>query len=521
MPNLAINLEGFRNIVPELILGGVAVVVFVLAALQRTSTDIKQSPKGAAARGKKRWQDVLFTNISALGLIAAFVFLFYPSRDGSTTLFFGLMVSDPLSTFFRALVIGATFLCVLLSVGSPSVARDRKGEYHGLLLVMAMGMCLLAGSNHLLMIYVAMETVSLCSYLLTGFDGRLDRSREAGLKYVLYGGVASGVMLFGMSLLYGLFGGLSVQELHQAIAASSALDTPVGQWAALLAVLFILCGLGYKIAAVPFHMWCPDVYEGAPTPFTALLSVGPKAAGFAVLIRFFYGIFLAPGDMENLIPAADSIPWVLVIGIISAVTMTVGNFIAIVQNNLKRLLAYSSIAHAGYVLMGVTAGGQEGFQAVSLYLLIYLIMNMGAFAVVSAVDRLHNSEDIRVYQGLGRRAPLLGLLMAIFLFSLTGLPPTAGFIGKLYLFAALIHQGGFWYVALAVVGIFNSVVALYYYARVLNVMYLKKAEEPVVTVSVGNMATVLATLLAIPTIVFGIFWQPLAKAAQWSANLFH
>jgi NADH-quinone oxidoreductase subunit N len=506
VPDLAGNLESFKRVVPELILGGMAVLVFVLAS---------------AARGKKRWQNVIFPNLSALGLIAAFVFLFSPSREDSSTLFFGLMVTDPFSIFFRALVIGATFLGVFLSVGSPSVAQDRKGEYHGLLMTMSLGMCLLAGSNHLLMIYLAMETISLCSYLLTGFDERLDRSREAGLKYVLYGGVASGVMLFGMSLLYGLFGDLSVEGLHRAIATSSALDTPVGQWAALLAVLFVLCGLGYKIAAVPFHMWCPDAYEGAPTPFTALLSVGPKAAGFAVLIRFFYGIFLAPEDMQNLIPAADSIPWVLVIGIVSAVTMTVGNFVAIVQNNLKRLLAYSSIAHAGYVLMGVTAGGTDGFEAVSLYLLIYLIMNMGAFAVVSAVDRLHHSEDIRVYKGLGRRAPLLGLVMAVFLFSLTGLPPTAGFIGKLYLFAALIHRGDFWYIALAVVGIFNSVVSLYYYARVLKTMYLEKTEEPVVTVSVGNMATVLATVLAIPTLVFGIFWQPLARIAHWSANLFH
>ena len=495
MTDLACRLEGFKYIVPELILGGVAVLVFVLAA---------------AARGKQRWAEVIFPNLSALGLIAALVFLFYPSREGSGALFAGLLVVDPFSIFFRALVIGAAFLGVFLSVGSPSVAKDRKGEYHGLLMTMALGMCLLAGSNHLLMIYVAMETVSLCSYLLTGFDERLDRSREAGLKYVLYGGVASGVMLFGMSLLYGLFGDLSVEGLQRAITASPALDTPVGQWAALLAVLFVLCGLGYKIAAVPFHMWCPDAYEGAPTPFTALLSVGPKAAGFAVLIRFFWGIF----------PGVDAIPWVLVIGIVSAITMTVGNFVAIVQNNLKRLLAYSSIAHAGYVLMGVTAGGTDGFEAVSLYLLIYLIMNMGAFAVVSAVDRLHHSEDIRVYKGLGRRAPLLGVVMAIFLFSLTGLPPTAGFVGKLYLFAALIHQGEFWYVALAMVGIFNSVISLYYYARVLKVMYLEKTEEPVATVSVGNMATVLATLLAIPTLVFGIFWQPLAKAAQWSAQFF-
>jgi len=510
------NLLSFRHIVPELVLGGTAVLVFLLSA---------------AARRKARWHEILFPALALLGLLAALASLLWLAlgandstsncQYGGCSLFFGLLASDPLAILFRGLVIVATLIGVILSLGSPSLPDDRRGEYHGLLLVMGMGMCLLSAANHLLMIYVAMETVSLCSYLLAGWDDRKQRSREAGLKYVLYGGVASGVMLFGMSLFYGLFGELSLQGLQQALSGSAVIETGAGHWAAMLSTVFILGGLGYKVAAAPFHMWCPDVYEGAPTPFTALLSVGPKAAGFALLLRFFYGIFLAPGSMDQVVGGSSQIPWVVIIGLISAVTMTIGNLAAIVQNNLKRLLAYSSIAHAGYVLMGVTAGGRDGFEAVSLYMIVYLIMNMGAFAVVSAVDRSAGSEEMRVYRDLGRRAPLLGAVLAVLLISLTGLPPTAGFIGKLYLFAALIHKGGYWFVALAVVGIANSVVSLFYYARVLKAMYIEKDTDNLPRVSQRNTATAVATVLSILTLIFGVFWQPLAAAAQWSAMLFH
>jgi NADH-quinone oxidoreductase subunit N len=515
------NLASLRCILPELVLAGTAVGLFILAA-------VFHKPK--------KFAKILFPTLSCLGLLAALAILavgilhrvipgeFSPSLQRwlathvlvcreSSQLFSGLLTTDSLATVFRALVIFATALGVFLSLGSPSLPVARRNEYYGLLMVLALGMCLLAGANHLLMIYVALETVSLISYVLAGFDDRTQRSSEAGLKYVLFGGVASGIMLFGMSLIYGLFGTLTLPDLYLVLSRDGALQ-PIEQWAALLGFVFVLVGFGYKIAAVPFHMWCPDVYEGAPTPFTALLSVGPKAAGFAVLLRFS-SLFWQTDAGANL---GSAVPWVLIVGIVSAATMTLGNFAAIPQNNLKRLLAYSSIAHAGYILMGVAVGKSDGTSAAVLYLVVYLLMNLGAFAVVSAVDRAAGSEDIKVYYGLGRKAPVLALVMAVFLFSLTGLPPTAGFIGKLYLFAALIKNGGFWFVMLAVVGIINSVVSLYFYARVLRAMYLEKPSDVSTHYSQKNPAAVLAVVLAVPVLILGIFWQPLATLASWSVG---
>jgi len=509
------NLVSFGYIVPELLLGAMAVILFLLSAMRR----------------RNLLRKTIFPGLAILGLMAALSVLVNRTSGGifggdpgcisGCSLFFGLLATDPLADFFRILVISATTICVLISMGSPALPKGRSGEYHGLLMVMCLGMCLLSAANHLLMVYVAMETVSLCSYLLTGWDARKCRSREAGMKYVLFGGVASGVMLFGMSLFYGLFGNLSFQGLHLALQGSGALSGAMGQWAALLSVVFMFAGFGYKIAATPFHMWCPDVYEGAPTPFTALLSVGPKAVGMALILRFFYSIFLFPGSMETVIGASGQIPWLLLIGIVSAVTMTLGNLAALLQNNVKRLLAYSSIAHAGYILMGVTAGGQEGFEAVSLYMAVYLIMNMGAFAVVSLVEKASGSEELQFFRGLGKRAPLLALIMTIFLISLAGLPPTAGFIGKLYLFAALLERGGFWFLMLALVGVTNSVVSLYFYARVLKSMYMEKPEADLPTIPIRNPAAITATALSFATLFLGLFWQPLATAARWSATLFH
>ena len=500
------SVDSFGYIVPELVLGGGAVLLFLLAAM---------------ARRKGSWQG-LAPWLGGLSVLGAAGLLFYGSSDGGCTgaaIFDGLVACDPMGTFFRALVLVAVLCGVVLSTGSPSVPSDRRAEYYGLLLVMATGMCLLTSANNLLMVFVAMETVSLCSYLLVGFDSNRYRSSEAGLKYMLYGGVASGIMLFGMSLVYGLYGSLNLQELHQAIYASDVLSNPAGRWAAWIGLSFVLTGFGFKIAAVPFHQWCPDAYEGAPTPFTALLSVGPKVAGFALILRFVWGLFAEPGSLE---PASSvTIPWPILIGLLSALTMTLGNLVAVVQDNLKRLLAYSSIAHAGYLLMGVVAGGVDGFESVSIYLTVYVIMNMGAFAVVSAVDRSTGSEDISAYKGLGRRAPILAITMVIFLISLTGLPPTAGFIGKLYLFTALLAKGGTWYMVLAMVAIANSVVSLFYYARVIRAMYLDKAPEDAKPVQALNSAGFLATVLAVPTLLLGIFWQPLAVMASWSARFFH
>jgi len=522
------NSQSLMYILPELVLLGTAVLLVFLEAVVNVRSGVGRLVQRA---------------LPLLGVGVALALIVFPSEalvlPQGTRLFFGMLAQDPLAIFFRGLVMSATAIALVLAHGSPSVPKHRAFEFQALVLLLCVGMCMLAGANHLLMIYVALESVSLVSYALAGFDDRAQRSGEAGLKYVLFGGVASALMLFGLSMIYGLFGELSLEALRNVVATAPALASPAGQWAALVALVFVIAGFGFKIAAVPFHMWCPDVYEGAPTPFAALLSVGPKAVGFAVLLRFgllFWSsgvpleAMVAPtvgGATQGLMTSAThAMPWLLVLGVMSTLTMTLGNLAAIMQDNLKRLLAYSSIAHAGYLLMGVVAGGKEGFTAVVMYLAIYVLMNIGAFAVVSVIDRSTGSEDIAMFRGLAGRAPLLALVMAVFLFSLTGLPPTAGFVGKLYLFVALIKVGGeshgasVWYIALALVGVVNSVVSLYFYARVLRAMYIEKFEGEAKPVRLWNAAGAVAVALAVPTLVFGIFWEPLAVMARTAANVF-
>jgi NADH-quinone oxidoreductase subunit N len=309
-------------------------------------------------------------------------------------------------------------------------------------------------------------------------------------------------MLYGFSLLYGLTGTLDLTQIGGALAGLEG--SAASRLALTAAVLLSLCGFGYKVAAVPFHMWCPDVYQGAPTPFTAFLSVGPKAAGLAVLMRF---LLTALGD-----PTGTSFPWPLLIGMLAAITMTLGNLTALVQTNVKRLLAFSSIAHAGYLLMAVSVGSPSAIRAVQLYLVFYLLMNLGAFLAVQAVRARTGSENLETYRGLGMRSPLLAGLLALFLFSLTGLPPLAGFIGKFYLFAALLEAGTSFYIVLAMIGAVNSAISLYYYARVMKAMYLTKGAENATPVPLGGAYSVLLLLLAVPTLILGVYWFPLADA---------
>jgi NADH-quinone oxidoreductase subunit N len=343
--------------------------------------------------------------------------------------------------------------------------------------------------------------VSIMSYILSGFKRRNRQSSEASLKYVIYGGVASGVMLYGMSLLYGLAGSTSFSVIRSAIAA-----TPSSAPVVIVAVVLCLAGFGYKIASVPFHMWCPDVYQGAPTPVTAFLSVGPKAAGFALLIRFFGGIPDVIGTGTDVLT-----PWPILLGTIAAATMTLGNLTALVQTNLKRLFAYSSIAHAGYLLLGLCAGGTEGNRAILIYLITYLFMNVGAFVVIIGLSEAGVGEEIDDYKGLGKRAPMVALVMAMFLFSLTGLPPFAGFFGKFYLFYALLAKGGTTMVTLAVVGILNSAVSLYYYARVLKAMYFDALPEGKGEVRVPAIHRGMLYAMAVPTLFLIAVWTPLVN----------
>jgi NADH-quinone oxidoreductase subunit N len=428
------------------------------------------------------------------------------SAGPSLDLFGGLIVRDRLADFFKIFFNLATAITVLVSLRARDAidytdGRDHEAsEYYALLLSMNLGMNLMAAANDLLMAYLSLEMVSLVSYVVAGFRRQNAASSEAALKYVIFGGVASGIMLFGLSLLYGLSGATEFATVRAALVSAGA----GAQAVLVLAVVLVLAGFGYKVAAVPFHMWCPDVYEGAPTPVTAFLSVGPKAAGFALLLRFFaVDAGAVPGEAQVL-----GLPWAVLVGVLAAATMTLGNLSAILQRNVKRLLAYSSIAHAGYLLMALCVFSRQAEQAIVFYLVAYLFMNLGAFIVVIGLSEAGLGEDIEGYRGLGVRAPFVAAMLAVFLFSLTGIPPMAGFIGKFYLFAAVLNKGGPFYVVLAVIGVLNSAVSLYYYARILKEMYFNKAED-VSPLPVAALHRTLAAALALPTLVLGIYWAPL------------
>ncbi len=442
--------------------------------------------------------------------VAFFISTNMLATGADTMLFEGLIRLNGFTLFFKLLFCVATFLTVLFSI---SRQKEHQGvEYYSLLLISTLGLFLLASANDLLMIYLGLEVVSICSYLLVASLKGVLKSSEAGLKYVIYGAIASGIMIYGMALLYGLYGTISLPELANAVTNTPKFGPGIFTLGAALFMVFV--GFGYKIAAVPVHMWCPDVYEGAPTEITAFLSVAPKAAGFAILIRFFFN--LIPAIPELSIPNSAQFQgyWQAIMAIISVLTMTVGNLAALHQTNLKRMLAYSSIAHAGYILMGLVILTSSGMQAMVLYLPIYLFMNMGAFFVVYIIERLTGKVDISEYEGLGWRLPFLGVMMAIFLFSLVGLPPLAGFIGKFYLFASVIDAH--WY-KLAVLGVLNGVISLYYYARIVRAMFLNVPSTSTVIPaqagiqSVGLFDTILLLIFVIPVLVLGIWWTPLIQ----------
>ncbi|MEA1881618.1 MAG: NADH-quinone oxidoreductase subunit N, partial [Candidatus Marinimicrobia bacterium] len=378
---------------------------------------------------------------------------------------------------------------------------------YSILAIMAFGLFLMASAIDVLMVYLAVEVVSIMSFFLAGYLKKNPHSNEASLKYVIYGAFSSGIMLYGLSILFGLTGTTKFFGMQAAITNLG----PDSNLALILSAVFILVGFGYKISAVPFHFWTPDVYEGSPTTITAYLSVAPKAAGFAMLIRFFNQVF---GDSNALASESwstiNSIPWPQLMGILAAATMTVGNLVAIQQNSVKRMLAYSSIAHAGYMMMALPLMSKAGVFGIMIYLLMYLFMNLGAFFVVIYVQGKTGGEDFENFDGLGWKMPFVGVVMTLFMFSLTGLPPTAGFIGKFYLFAAVIEAGTQYY-WLAFVGALNSVVSLYYYVRVVKHMYLSGERSETVDMPTSNLVTVLLLAMSIPTFIFGWYFGPVAN----------
>ena len=372
----------------------------------------------------------------------------------------GMFVVDDFSVFFKAVFYLATGLCVLMSPRYLEEEDIARGEYYVLLLFALAGMMIMASGLDLLSIYVGMELQALCIYVLTGFIRQERRSNEAALKYVILGSVSSGIFLYGLSLVYGITGTTQLTDMAAALGTGGAHDP-----ALVLATVFLVTGLLFKVGAVPLHMWVPDVYEGAPTTITAFMSVGPKAAAFAILLRIF---------LDAMAPAAEI--WVVVVAVIAVLTMALGSFVALVQTKIKRMLAYSSIAHAGFVLLGLVAGGPDGVASVMLYLLIYVFMNLGIFATIIMMRSGNVSgEEIEDYAGFAKSHRGLALLMLIFLFSLSSIPPTAGFFAKFYILVALVEQG---YVGLAVIAVLLSAVAAFFYVRIVMLMYMKEPARP-------------------------------------------
>lgn len=490
-------IQSFENFQPEIVLTTAFLVLIMVGAL---------FPRGRFLPG---W-------LALLSFITSGYYLVEQAGAVPLSIFSNMFALDMFSIFFKSVILLSGLAVVGFSMMSEELKKGARSlaEYYALLMALMLGMFLMSGSSSLLMMYLAMELTSLSSYILAGYTRDAADSSEASLKYVIYGAVASGMMLYGISILYGLTGATDVYAVNRALMAGD-----VNTLALTVAGILIVVGFGYKITAVPFHFWSPDVYEGAPITITAILAVASKAAGFAMLIRFF-GIALADSTLEGLAvgywATVSGFEWNYVLGAISVVTMTLGNLVAIWQNNLKRLLAYSSIAHAGYMLMGLAVLSSEGITAVLIYFAVYLFMNLGAFYVVMLVANKTGSEDIETYKGLGYRSPLVAVVMAIFLISLTGLPPTAGFIGKLYLFAALINAKWFW---LAIVGAVNSVISLYYYVRIFRNMFLRDPEADEGSIRFSPVQVLVLLALGIPTVLLGLYFGPLVELAQASVSL--
>ena len=451
-----------------------------------------------------------------LGGLALTLFAVRMGGSSVSPLFMGMVASDPFSDFFKVLILLSTALVILMSFNSNELKDYRVGEYFSILSILSFGLFLMVSAIDILMVYLAIEIVSIMSFFLAGYLKKNPHSNEASLKYVIYGAFSSGIMLYGLSILFGLTGTTKFFEMQNAISSLGS-DSNL---ALILSVVFILVGFGYKISAVPFHFWTPDVYEGSPTTITAYLSVAPKAAGFALLIRFFNQVF---GDGTAMASeswmAVNNLPWPQLMAVLAAATMTVGNLVAIQQNSVKRMLAYSSIAHAGYMMMALPLMSQSGVYGIMVYIFVYLFMNLGAFFVLIYVQSEIGGETFNDFDGLGWKMPFLGIVMTLFMVSLTGLPPTAGFIGKFYIFASVIEAGPQYY-WLVFVGVVNSVVSLYYYIRVVKHMYLVGERSESIGLPSSHLVTLVLIVLAIPTFIFGWYFNPLTDWINQSLVIF-
>jgi NADH-quinone oxidoreductase subunit N len=435
---------GLIFFIPEMVMAATAVAVIL--------TDLFVQRKGALAA------------ISIAGIIIAAGFSGVMWGEGSTLVFNGRLAVDNFAVFFKLLFLGIAALVILASTDYISRLSRFQGEYYALILLSALGMMLMAGTTDLIAIYVALELASIPLYALAGFL-KDERSSEASLKYLLLGAIASAVLLYGMALIFGFTGKTQVGEIAAALQGMT-LPGILASPGLALGVVLMIAGFGFKIAAVPFQMWVPDVYEGAPTPIVAYLSVGSKAAGFAIILRVFYSAFGLPAWLSH--------DWGMVFAVLGAIGMTVGNIVALPQSNIKRMFGYSSIAQAGYLMVGLaTLGVTQGTDIVGrsgvlFFLASYALTNLGAFIAIIAITNKLNSDLIPDFSGMGKRAPVLAIALTLCLISLIGMPPAAGFMAKFYIFSGAVRNGLIWLVIVAVI---NSVISAYYYLRVVKVMW--------------------------------------------------
>ena len=458
--------------------------------------------------------------LAVLGLIVPVAFsisLWTGLAGGEETQFqglFGVLVVDKFSLFLKFILLAAVAVVFLASTDYVKKFQRFQAEYYALALFSATGMMLLASTTELITIYISLELTALPIAALAAFM-RDSRSTESGLKFLILSAISSAVLLYGMVIVYGFTGSTSLADIAERISQITLSgDIPFGSNALMFGIVLIISGFGFKIASVPFQMWAPDVYEGSPTPITAFLSVASKAAGFAVILRVFYVAF----PLDTL-----SVDWGALFAVLSALSMTLGNLVAIKQNNIKRMMGYSTVAHAGYILMGLAAvsarasGGEAalGASGALFYLGGFAATNLAAFSAIIAISNRTNSDQIDDYAGIGRRAPMLAAVLTLSMLSLTGIPPSVGFWAKIYLFGAAVNTGLAW---LVVIGVINSVVSAYYYLRVVKAMYLSEPQSDV-RIGFGFPMRLAVGVSFAATLFFGIYPTPLLNLARAAANV--
>ena len=468
-------------VVPEIFVALAAMALLMLGVF-----------RGDGATRSIAWLTVVVLALALMLVLAA--------PDQGTPTLAGMFVSDPFAVFVKCLILVGSAVAVVMSLRYIQREEMARFELPILMLAATLGMMMMVSASNLVSLYIGLELQSLALYVVAAIRRDSLRSTEAGLKYFVLGALSSGMLLYGCSLIYGFTGTTAFADLARVTAEASA-EPPIGF---IVGLVFLLAGLAFKVSAVPFHMWTPDVYEGAPTPITAFFALAPKIAAMALLVR----VVIAP--FPEIVPV-----WQQIVVFISAASMLLAAFAAINQTNIKRLMAYSSIGHMGYALVGVAAGTVEGVRAVLIYLAIYLAMNVGAFACILCMrTREGMVEKIDDLAGLSRNQPLLALALGIFMFSLAGIPPLAGFFGKLYVFRAAVEAELY---ALAVIGVLASVVAAFYYLRVVKVMYFDAAAEPFERPIGGEMAAILA-VTGVATLFFVVFAAPLVSISHFAAQ---